>query len=102
MPAGSPQVSRELEEFDVERFRRASAHLDLMWNVEKVRFAAGRALCAGLLSLVNVATVQLCRSLWHAVPVDAILHRNNCITTLLARPGQGDTQSRAERLDGIA
>lgn len=29
------EVSRELESFDVERFRRASAHLDLMWNVEK-------------------------------------------------------------------
>jgi hypothetical protein len=33
---GPAQVSRELEEFDVERFRRVGAHLDLMWNVAKV------------------------------------------------------------------
>ena len=37
------QVSRELEEFDVQRFRRAGAHLDLMWNVAKVRDAAERS-----------------------------------------------------------
>ena len=33
---GDLEVSRELESFDIERFRRASVHLDLMWNVEKV------------------------------------------------------------------
>lgn len=33
---GDLEVSRELERFDVERFRQKSAQLDLMWNVEKV------------------------------------------------------------------
>ena len=33
---GDPGVSRELEAFDAERFRAASAHLELMWNVAKV------------------------------------------------------------------
>ena len=36
------EVSRELESFDVERFRRAGAHLDLMWNVEKVPAQSSR------------------------------------------------------------
>lgn len=34
---GDLEVSRELESFDIERFRRASVHLDLMWKVEKVQ-----------------------------------------------------------------
>ena len=38
----SSQVSRELEEFDLERFRRVGAHLDLMWNVAKVCVVATR------------------------------------------------------------
>ena len=47
------QVSRELEEFDVERFRRVGAHLDLMWNVAKVRTGAVRMGSAGLAGTVS-------------------------------------------------
>lgn len=46
------EVSRELESFDVERFRRAGAHLDLMWNVEKVPALSSRVLSLSILFMV--------------------------------------------------
>ena len=52
------QVSRELDEFDVERFRRVGAHLDLMWNVAKVRSAAEYMSDVGLISLGAASSMR--------------------------------------------
>jgi hypothetical protein len=34
---GDAGVTRELEGYEVERFRQMGRHLDLMWNVGKVQ-----------------------------------------------------------------
>lgn len=43
---GDAAVTRELEGYEVERFRQMGRHLDLMWNVGKVHLTSAVAVDA--------------------------------------------------------
>lgn len=50
-------MTRELEAYEVERFRQMGRHLDLMWNVGKVQFSHSHV---GICGMYDAWAVQHC------------------------------------------